>query len=128
MRDEVSDRDVGLVSDGRNDGDLTTGDGARDDFFVEGPEIFDRSAAPSNDDDVDSRDETDGAYSNTDLERGVFALHTDRPSHQVYVGVLSAEHFDDVANCGALERGRDPDVPGQPGQRPLARGVEEYLR
>ena len=50
--DEVSDGEVSFVADGGDDGRRATGYGASDVFFVERPEIFERSAAAGEDDDV----------------------------------------------------------------------------
>ena len=50
--DEIADRDIGFVADGGNQRDLRGRDGARDTFFVERPQIFERTAAARDDDDV----------------------------------------------------------------------------
>jgi hypothetical protein len=44
------------------------------------------------------------------------------------VGVAALEHLDDVAHRGAVERGDDPDLARQRGQRTLAFGVEQTGR
>ena len=50
--DKIADREVGLVADGGDDGNLGGGDGARQAFIVEGEEIFERAAAARHDDDI----------------------------------------------------------------------------
>ncbi len=60
-----------------------------------------------------------------DVERRAVALHARRPNHDVRVGVAAAQHLDDVAHGGAVERGDDADLAGQGRQRTLARLVEE---
>ena len=42
--DEIGDGDVGLVSDGGDNGNRRGGNSAGDGFFVEGPEVFERAA------------------------------------------------------------------------------------
>ena len=51
--DEVGDGLVGFVADGGDGGDAGGGDGARDDFLVEGPEVFEGAAAAADDDGVE---------------------------------------------------------------------------
>ena len=68
IRHEVGDRDVRLVADGRNDRDGAERNRARDDLFVERPEILDRTAASRDDDDVHAGDATDGPQAAGDLE------------------------------------------------------------
>ena len=58
---EVGDRHVGLVADRRDDRHRHARDRARDDLFVERPEILDRTAAAADDDDVDARHARDRA-------------------------------------------------------------------
>ena len=124
--DEVGDRDVGLVADGRDHRHRAAGDRARHDLLVERPEILDRSAAAPDDDDVDARRPCAIAREPAgDVERGAFALHARRANHEVRVRVAAAQHVDDVAHGRAVERGDDADLAGQRGQRPLAAPVEQ---
>ena len=123
--DEIGDRDVGLVADRRDDRHRRGGDRARDDFLVERPEVLDRPAAASDDDDVDARHAADGAQPARDLAGRAFALHARRADHEVRVRVAPPQHLDDVADRGAVERGDDADLARQRRQRPLARGVEQ---
>ena len=101
-------------------------DRARDDFLVERPEIFDRSAAAADDDDVDARHARRSARSAArDVRRRALALHARRADDEVRVGVAPAQHLDDVADRRAVERRDDADLARQRRQRPLARGVEQ---
>ena len=124
--DEVGDRHVGLVADGRNHRHRARGDRARDDLLVERPEILDRSAAASDDDDVDAGH----ARRWREIAR---AMSSAAPSPCTRAGritdcafaIAPAEHLDDVADRGAVERRDDADLARQRRQRPLARLVEQ---
>ena len=60
-----------------------------------------------------------------DVGRGALALHARGTNDEMRVRIAAAEHFDDVANRRAVERGDDADLAGQRRERALARGVEE---
>ena len=62
-----------------------------------------------------------------DVERRALALHARRPDDDVRVGVAAAQHLDDVAHGGAVERGDDADLARQRRQRALAPRVEQPL-
>ena len=51
--DEIADGAIHFVADAGDDGDAGSGDGAGDDFFVEGPEVFQRPPAAGEEDDVE---------------------------------------------------------------------------
>ena len=81
--DEVGNRDVGFVADGRDDRHRRARDGARHDLLVEGPQILDRSAAAPDDDDVDARHAGDCAQAAGDFERRALALDAGRTDDEV---------------------------------------------
>src|SRR5262249_9596002 len=103
VSDEVSDRDVGLVTDGRDRWHRASADRAGDDFFVERPEILDRSAAAADDNDVYSWHFSDGCHRACNLECRALTLHTRRPNDDVSVAIAAAQDLDDVAHGGAFE-------------------------
>ena len=123
--DEVGDRDVGLVSDGGNHRHGRSGDRARHDLLVEGPEIFDGAATAADNDHVDARHAADRAQPARDVERRAFTLNPRGPDNQMRVRIPPAQHVDDVANGGAVERGDDADLARQRRERPLAALVEQ---
>ena len=125
--DEVGNGDVGLVADAGDDRHGNARDGACDHLLVERPEIFDRSAAAREDDDVDASDTANLPQRARHVRRRVRALHPRRAYDQMDVRVASTEHVDDVADGRAVERGDDADLARQRRQRPLARRVEEPL-
>ena len=52
--DKIGDGKIDLMADARDDRYLRSGDGPRDDFFVKSPEVFVRTAAPSDQQDIES--------------------------------------------------------------------------
>ena len=56
VRREVTEREVGLVADGRDDGRLARAHGTHEGFVVEAPKVFHRAAPSSDDDEVDAGD------------------------------------------------------------------------
>jgi hypothetical protein len=53
--DEVGEGGIGLVADGRDDGDGAAENGADDRIFVEGPEVFGSAATTGDDEEVGPR-------------------------------------------------------------------------
>ncbi len=51
--DEIGDREIDLVSNRGDDRQFCRGNGARDDFLIELPQIFDAAAAARDDDQID---------------------------------------------------------------------------
>src|SRR4051794_31767378 len=71
--DEVADGEVCLVSDGRDDWNLGTGNRACQAFVIKGEQVFEGTAASGHDDDVDLALAVEPADTGGDLERGAFA-------------------------------------------------------
>ena len=104
-------------------------DRARDDLFVERPEILDRAAAAADDDDVDAGHARDRPAAPRAISSAAPSPCTRAgPNDEVRVRVAAAQHLDDVANRRAVERGDDADLARQRRQRPLARRVEQPFR
>ncbi len=100
---------------------------ARDRFFVERPEILDRSAAAPDDHDIHAFDAPDLPQRPRYLRHRIVALHAGRADDEMRVRVAASKDFDDVAQRGAVEGGDDPNLPRQRRQRTLAFGVEQPL-
>ena len=83
--DKIGDGDVGLVPDGRNRRYRTRGDRSRHGLLIEGPQIFDRSSAASDDDDINARHLTDRRQCSRDVRGGTGALDAGRAEHDVRV-------------------------------------------
>src|SRR5437867_1584681 len=125
--DEVGDREIHLVADGRHHGRLGAGDGARDDLFVEGPEIFERSAAAADDDDVDVAERVEVAQPLRDLLGGAVALHAGGRDHDVQLAEAAADHAQHVADRRAAQRRHHADLSREARQLALARLIEQPL-
>ena len=78
--DEVRNREIDFVADRGNDRHGTRGDRARQRLVVERPEIFGRSAAASDDDDVDLGHARDRAQRAHQIDRRAVALHPRGPN------------------------------------------------
>jgi hypothetical protein len=87
--------------------------------------ILDRSAAAPHDDHVDARHLAQHADGGGDVGRRVFALDARRPDQHARVRRPAPQHFQDVAQRRAVERGHDPDPPRQGGQRALSLRIEQ---
>jgi hypothetical protein len=109
----------------RDRGHSAPRNGARDDFFVEGPEILDRAAAAPDDHNVNALHLADRGHRPCNVERRAFALYARRTNDDVGVRVAAPQHFDDVAHGSAVERRDNADLARQCRQRPLATLVEE---
>ena len=71
---------------------------------------------------------SDRGHRPRDVERRAFALDARGTNDDVRVRVAPAQHLDDVADGGAVERRDDPDLPRQRRQRTLAARVEQAGR
>ena len=109
--DEVGNRHVGFVADGRDHRHRAGGNRPGDDFLVEGPQVFDRAAAASGDDDIHAGHGADQPQSARNLAGRALALHARGRNHQVRVGIAAPQHPDDVAQRRAVARGDDADAP-----------------
>ncbi len=98
---------------------------AGDRFLVERPEIFHRSAAAPDDEDVDAANLGKLPDPRGDFGGGAFTLHARRADDDMRGGMSPAEHLEDIAQRGAVERRHDADLRGQHRQRSLAGSVKE---
>ena len=103
---------------------LAGGEGAGDDFFVERPEIFQRAAAPGENQGVEAgsvRQREGADY----LGRGVATLYRCGHHDQFDEGGATPEDADDVTYCCAAGRGNHADPLGMGGQAALALGGKQ---
>ena len=124
---EVGDGEVGFVADGGDDGEWRGGDGSGNALGIEGGQIFQRSTAAGEDNDVDEvggRERGDGGF---DFSGGLIALNGDRDEQHIEAGVAAGDDGKEVSNDGAGGRGYDANSAWEGGQRALAIGVEEAL-
>ena len=113
--DEIGDGHVALVTDRRDHRHRRSRDHPRDDFLVERPEVFDRSAATADDDHVDAWHASNRAQRLSDFSAadrlaqhpGEDRQHVAHLRHfaQVHQGRLAAE--DDVEHAGPTDGRRN---------------------
>ena len=122
--DEVTDRHVGFMADGADDRRHAGIHGAGHGFFVEAPEVFQRTAASGQDQCVEAAGI--GQFQRADNLRGGFAaLHGGGDQRQLHLRCTTAEHADDVADHRAGGRTDDADALRMRRQRYLALGTEQ---
>ena len=102
-------------------------DGARDRFFVESPEIFERASAAREDQYIDGLLPIEKLKCADNFESRAVALHANRKQCQVHVVEATAQDADDVANRGTGRRRDQTDAARQHRQWFLAIGREEAL-
>jgi hypothetical protein len=101
--DEIDQRPVGFMADGRDNGDRALGAGADDDLLVEAPEVFQAAAAARHDQHVRTSDEAafaqgvEPANGRRDLRRAGLALDAHRPEQHAG-GEALVEAVQHVAN------------------------------
>ncbi len=129
---EVDQRDVGLVADRRDQRDHALGGGADHGLLVERPQVLQRTAAARDDQHIRPRNlatlgqRVEAANCRRDLFGRAFALHPHRPYQHVARKAVF-QPVQDVANHRTGRRGDDTDHFRQPGQKLLARLVEQPL-
>src|SRR5262249_4173437 len=110
------------------DGQLRLEYGARDGLFVEGPEIFDGTAATGEDENVDEFLLIEKFERTNDFARRFFALHADGIEGEMDVVKTAPQDANYVPDCGAFGRSDQADAAGKKRQRFFARGIEEAFR
>lgn len=120
--DKIGDGEIGFVADAGDYGDHALSDSARDGFFVESPEIFERAAAASENQHIDGLFAIEKLESADDFESGAVALHADWIQGEVHVVEAAAQDADYVADCGTRGRSDETDAARQHGQRLFAIG------
>ena len=99
--DKIGDGEIGLVAHAGDNGNLRVGNRPRDDFFVEGPQIFERAAAARHDHHVGKFRAIEIAQRRGDFLRRAFALHFHGIELHVDIGEAALQHAQNVANGGA---------------------------
>ena len=125
--DKVGDGEVGLMSHGGDGGHAARGQGAGDDFFVEGPEVFEAAATAGDDEEIDLLPGAEGGDGFGDFLRGAGALDADAPNEDADAGGTALEDAEHVLQHGALQGCDHADDFREDGQGALAVEVEEVL-
>ena len=123
--DEVGDTDVDFVSDGADDRYRAIGDGSSDDFFVEGPEVFEASASTSGNDDIDARQLRDHADGLSDFFGRPGSLDSDGQQYDFDGRPSSGDDLQHVPESGSGGAGDQCDPFREGGDGLFAIGVEE---
>ena len=85
VRDEIGDGEIGFMADTGDDGNFGIKNRASDDFFVEGPEVFDGAAAARENQNVNKLSLIEKPERTDDFFRGAFALHAHGENGQIHV-------------------------------------------
>src|SRR6266700_2121432 len=122
--DEIGDGEIGFVADAGDDGNFGGGDGARHEFFVEGPQIFHGAATAREDENVHESLLIEKFQGFDDFFGGAFALDAHGVENEMNILETAPKDTDDVADRGAFWGSDEADAAGQKRQRLLARRVE----
>ena len=97
--DKVRNGVINLMSYRGNHRDLRGRNGAGDPFFVEGPQIFERSTTATNDQDIQcGLKGIEGCNALGNFLGGPFPLHTHWIEIEMDIGETPMDHVDNVAN------------------------------
>src|SRR6266851_1667474 len=121
---EIGDSEIGFVADAGDDGNFGSGDGARHEFFVEGPQVFHRAATAREDENVHEFLLIEEFQGLDDFFGGALALDAHGIENEMNILETAAKDADDVADGGAFWGSDEADAAGQKRQRFLARRVE----
>src|SRR5207253_2626871 len=99
---KIGDSEIGFVADAGDDRDFGSEDGARDDFFVEGPQIFHGAAAAREDEHVDEFPSIEKLQGLNDFFGRAFALHAHRKKYEMDIGEAPREDARNVTDSSAL--------------------------
>src|SRR5665213_4570188 len=102
VRYEIGDRDVDLVAHSRNDWNRRIGDGTRDGFVVERPQIFASAAAASDYQHIDLAKPADALYRRDYLGGCVGALNGGGTHDQTHVRRAAPNHGYHITERSAI--------------------------
>ena len=116
------------MTDRRDDGDPRAGNRPGDPLVVEGGEILQRTAAPRQDNHIDTLGDLEISQCPDDLRRRLRTLDANGGDQDIHGRKAAAGDGEDIADHGPGRRGDDPDSRRQEGKGFLAALVEESLR
>ncbi|VTR78982.1 hypothetical protein CHMI_03773 [Cellulomonas hominis] len=126
--DEVEQRGIRLVPDGRHQRGAARRGGAHQRLVAERQQVLHGAAAAGHDDHVDARVGVQVGDRPADLRHGAHALHRDLPDDELDLGPPCPGVDDDVVLRLRLPAAHQPDDARQERQRHLALGAEHALR
>ena len=125
--DQVGEREVHLVSHGRNRGNRAVRDRPSHALVVERPEILARPAAAADDQHVRLAPARHARERRHERLGRRLALHGGGHEHDLDAGVAAPDHRHDVVPCRAIGTRDDGHAPWEPGERAFARRVEQAV-
>ena len=124
---EIGDGHIRLMSHRRDHRHRAGRNRARYGLLVEGPQVFERSAAAPHDHQFRPLRAAEVLDAAADLLHRSFALHQRREDADMQPGKAARENLEHVGDGGAARRGDDADAPRKARQGPLALGREQAL-
>ena len=115
------------MPDRGDDGNGRRGHRPGDALAVERPQVLSGTAAATHDDDVKPRDAPDRSERGADLRLRTVALHARRDDEQLGDRPAALDHGHDVRERGRVGTRDDGDALRVPGERPLARRIEQAV-
>ncbi len=125
VRTEVGDREIDFMSDAGDDRHARAGDGPGHNLFVEGPEIFYRPAAATEDDEIDQLLPVGEIEGGGDFLPGTLALDPDRQQLNGDRRPALPPDRQEIMDGRAAWRGNDHDFRREGGQRLFPGGIEQ---
>src|SRR2546430_1108689 len=110
VRDKICDSEIGFVADAGDDGNFRIEDGAGDNLFVEGPEVFDGAAAAREHQDVDKFSLIEKSQRTDNFLGGAISLHAHGENGEMHVVKTAAQDANDIADGGTFGRGNETDA------------------
>ena len=122
--DEITDGEIGFVSDAADNRDARLEYGERDGLFVECPQVFERSATAANDEHIDLGPRVGDCDRRRDLRGRGRALHCAWIDDDPKSGETTPQRYQHVPQCGRLGRRYDPHRVRERRYRTLALDAE----
>ncbi len=116
------------MADGGDDRQVGGGNGFGEEFAIEGCQVFERSPAARDDDDVNQAGAVEMRDAGGDFGCGCFSLNDGGIEEDMEAGVAAADDIEEVADDSAGGRGDDADAVRKGRQRLLASRIEEAAR
>src|SRR5690606_37634856 len=123
--DEVGNGDIHFMADRADHGNAAGVDGAGDGFLVEGPEVFQRAAAPADDQYVAITQPVGALDGTDDVARGFAPLHLNREEGDGNGGKAAFQDRENVMDGGTGGRRGDADMAWQGRNRTFAGFIEQ---
>ncbi len=124
---EVAECHVGFMAHAAYHGQPAAGHGTHQEWVIEGPEVFQRTATTHEQDDLHPVQSLRLCQRRAQLRRRLGALHEAGHHDGLQLRRAPRQSRHDIVQRGSPERGDDGNALGKRGQRPLAGGIEHAL-